>query len=156
MIILAEFSLKEVRVPSVRENNQFFLALSLSKLESLASFISDSQTGDYFKVLKKVKHSPIFYLNFECTCQLSDPVQVTSLVGSVQVLQKCVVGGRVGQHIAPIQLWIYNPLKLQKFCRYYMQFCSLITLQINFWQNSDLFDKKEHFSYSNIDQVRAI
>ena len=32
---------------------------------------------------------------------------------------------------------------------------TLITVPINFWRNSDLFKKKEPFSSSKIDQVRA-
>ena len=33
---------------------------------------------------------------------------------------------------------------------------SLITLPINFWQNSDLFEKEKHFFSSNIDRFREI
>ena len=51
------------------------------------------------------------------------------------------------------QIWI---------CLYPMPHCgcvcsnsTLIMVPINFWRNSDLFKKKEHFSSSKIDKVRA-
>ena len=61
--------------------------------------------------------------------------------------------GTVDQLIAPISSQGTTP------CRYYNHFFRSelidLTLLINFWRNSDLFEIK-HFSSSNIDQVRAI
>ena len=65
-------------------------------------------------------------------------------------------GGQSGPAYSTYLALDIQPTKTPKVLPVLYAVFSLITLQINVWQNSDLFDKKEHFSYSNIDQVRTI
>ena len=76
-------------------------------------------------------------------------------LGSMQVFYKHVWRG--GAHWA--LMWHLNRSDLcQCLMPDYAQRCrtsTLIMVPINFWRNSDPFKKKEHFSSSKIDQVRA-
>ena len=65
---------------------------------------------------------------------------------------------KITVHTDPPCDHISRNIKVNQNCRHISHFAvmgSLMTAPIFFWRNSDLFKKKEHFSSSKIDKIRA-